>query len=308
MQRALASVTMKLTNLALVAVALLSIPAVTGCAHDDSASKDGDANLDSDSQQLVADDSEAADADDNMENGVDAPLSGADAADPGTPASGASDEEVLEKIRTNAGKHFLGRCLESTRDGNKIHHVFKACRAAWSLKTFEGTVHSTYVRSGNTLTVTHDFDGFLANGATVSGERVITYTWTKAAGSDGVVIEKHRTGNFTGQTKKGKDIKHTADFSASYDSASKCITREGSAETTLGDRTFSRTLTDYKRCGIGAHGCPEAGGKLVLEKTNAAKNKDVSVSIEFEGEDKMLVTKKDGTQVERTLQCNEDAS
>jgi len=296
-------------NIALLStVALLSLAAfTTGCKNDDDSSSDDGANLGTDEAQLVADDSESADTDDNMENGVDAPLSGADPSDPGNPADGASDEELLEKVRANAGKHFLGHCIESTRDGNKIHHVFKACRAAWSLKTFEGTVHSTYVRNGNTLTVTHDFDGFLANGATVTGERVITYTWTKASGSDDVVIEKHRTGNFTGKTKKDKDIKHTADFTASYDSASKCITREGSAETTLGDRNFSRTLTDYKRCGIGAHGCPEAG-KLVLERTNAVKNKDASVSIEFEADGKMLVTKKDGTQVERTLQCNEDAS
>lgn len=310
---------MKLTNLALVAVALLSIPAVTGCSHDasgsnssDPSSGDNGANLGTDEAALVADDSEASDADDNLENGVDAPLSGADVADPGNPADGASDEEMLEKVRANAGKHFLGRCLESTRDGNKIHHVFKACRAAWSLKTFEGTIHSTYVRDGNTLTITHDFDGFLANGAKLSGERVIVYTREKSASSDDVVISKHRTGNFSGETKNGKEISHQADFSASYDKASKCITREGSAETTLGNRTFSRTLTDYKRCGIGAHGCPEAGGKLVLTKEvtkdDPSKNKDVSVSIEFLGEDKMQVTRRDGKVVERTLQCNEDAS
>ena len=306
---------MKLSNIALVAAFLLSIPAVTGCAHDASSSNSSDpgasdngANLGTDEAALVADDSEASDADDNMENGVDAPLSGAEVSDPGAPADGASDDEMLEKVCANAGKHFLGRCLESTRDGHTIHHVFKACRAAWSLKTFEGTVHSTYVRDGNKLTITHQFDGFLANGAKLSGERVIEYTREKSASSDDVVISKHRTGNFEGETKNGKEISHKADFSASYDKASKCVTREGSAETTIGNVSFSRTLTDYKRCGIGAHGCPEAGGKLVLKRENAAKNKDVSVSIEFMGDDKMQVTRRDGKVVERTLQCNEDAS
>lgn len=292
---------MKLTNIALV-TALFALTAMAGCKNDDDANDaDNGANLDTNEAQLVEDDSEAADTDDNMENAVDNPLSGADPTDPGTPATGASDEEVLGKVTANAGKHFLGKCLESTRDGNKIHHVFKACRAAWSLKTFDGTVDSTYVRDGNKLTITHVFDGFLANGATLHGTRVIAYTWENG------VISKLRTGNFAGMTKKGKEIAHTANFTASYDSNTKCVTREGSAQTTLGNRNFERVITDYKRCGIGALGCPDSG-KITLSKTNDAKGVDVSVSIEFLGGTSMRVTRRNGKTVDRTLLCNEAAS
>lgn len=297
---------MKLTNIApVVTAALLSLAAFTGgCKNDDSTSSNDDgANLGTDEAQLVEDDSESADADDNLENGVDSPLSGADPSNPGDPADGASDEELLEKVRTNAAKHFLiAKCLESTRDGNKIHHVFKGCRAAWSLKTFEGEVTSTYVRDGNHLTITHVFDGFLANGAQLKGTRVVAYT------REGQVISKIRTGNFSGETKKGKEISHTANFTASYDASTKCIEREGSAQTTIAARSFERVITDYKRCGIGALGCPEAGGKLTLSKTSSNKGTSASVTIEFLGENKMRVTKPNGKEVERTLLCNEDAS
>lgn len=298
-------------NIALLsAAALLSLAVFgTGCKNDDDSTDDG-ATLGTDEAQLVADDSESDDTDGNLDSGVETPLSGADPSDPGNPADGASDEEMLAKVSANAGKHFaIARCIESTRDGNKMHHIFKACRAPWSLKTFEGTIDSTYVREGNKLTITHVFNGFLANGATLSGTRVVTYTRTPStASTGGFIIEKTRTGNFTGKTKKDKDISHTANFTASYDSGAKCITREGSAQTTIAARSFERVLTDYKRCGIGALGCPEAGGKLTLTKTNTEKDKSVTLSIETEGGTKIKVTRPNGKEVERTLLCNEEAS
>lgn len=297
-------------NIALLSAALLSIVALaSGCKNEDS-STDDEANLGTDEAQLVADDSESDDADSNLDNGVEAPLSGADPTDPGNPADGASDEEMLGKVSANAGKHFaIARCLESTRDGNKMHHIFKACRTPWSLKTFEGTVDSTYVRDGNKLTITHVFNGFIANGATISGTRVVTYTRTPStASTGGFIIAKTRTGNFTGKTKKDKDISHTANFSATYDSGAKCIEREGSAQTTIANRSFERVLTDYKRCGIGALGCPEAGGKLTLSKTNTDKDKSVTLTIETLGGTKIKVTRPNGKEVERTLVCNEAAN
>lgn len=292
---------MKLSNIALVTALFAFTAVAAGCKNDDDS--DNGANLDTNEQQLVEDDTDSADTDDTMENGVDNPLSGADPSDPGTPATGASDEEVLGKVTANASKHFgaLGKCIESTRDGNKVHHVFKACRAPWSLKTFDGSVDSTYVRDGNKLTITHVFDGFLANGATLKGTRVIAYTWENG------VISKLRTGNFAGTTKKGKEISHTANFSATYDSNAKCVTREGSAQTTLGNRNFERVITDYKRCGIGALGCPDSG-KITLSKTNDVKGVDVSVSVEFLGGTSMRITRKNGKTVDRQLLCNEDAS
>ena len=80
-----------------------------------------------------------------------------------------------------------------------------------------GTVTSTYVRGNGTLTITHEATGFKANGASISGKRVVVYT------KSGTLITKHRTGTWTGTTKKGKDFSHDADFTVTYDTAAKCI-------------------------------------------------------------------------------------
>src|SRR5262249_13844496 len=129
-------------------------------------------------EALVADDSEGADMDDDAESGMDEPLSGAPTTDPGSPAQGASDDELLEKVRTNAGLFFKpAGCLQSTRSGNKITHVFGDCSGPDGLVHFKGTVTSTYVRGDHSLTITHDASGFGLNGAEITGQRVIEYTW-----------------------------------------------------------------------------------------------------------------------------------
>lgn len=339
---------MNLSKIALVPALLLTFVTV-GCASSSEApsnagsgstpangsTADGNVSLGTDAEQLVSDDTESADTDDTLEAGLDDALSGSDPSDPGTPADASSDDDLISAVTANAPKHFLDKCLTSTRQGDKVQHIFKACRTPWSLKTFEGTIMSTYVRDGNKLTITHEYNGFLADGATISGERVIEYTRELTPGSapsptpstgaasptpstganvpvsstgggsatgGGVIILKHRTGTFTGQTKKGHDLSHTANFSSTYTAATKCTTREGSAQTTLGGRLFERVLTDYERCGVGEGGCPSAGGKLQLSRTNA--NGTATVSIAFLGGDQMAVTRKDGTVVDRTLQCN----
>jgi hypothetical protein len=282
---------MKLANLALVSVTLVGLLAV-GCKKDDEGDEDA---LASSELQLVEDDSEASDTDDDLEAGLDEPLSGGSETDPGTPADGASDEELLEKVRANAGRFFKpAGCIASIREGNKIKHAFSKCTGPWGLTEFNGTITSTYVREDGKLTVTHEADGFSANGAQISGSRVVVYT------RSGAVVTKTRTGSWTGTTAKGKPISHQANFVTTYDASTKCITRDGSAQTTIGGRSYERTVDDFKRCGIGRAGCPESG-TIVLSRT---KNENsLSVTIAFEGGAKYSVTRPSGRKVNRLLLC-----
>lgn len=290
---------MKLANIALVSVTILGILAV-GCKKDDEVADD-DSALGTNEAQLVEDDSEAAGTDDDLEAGIDEPLSGAAAEEPENPADGASDDELLEKVRTNPGRFFKpAGCITSTRDGNKVTHLVKKCRGPFDLVEFNGTITSTYVREAGKLTVTHEASGFTANGATVSGTRVVVYT------REGSVITKTRTGDWTGTTAKGKEIAHQANFVTTYDIAAKCITRDGSAQTTIGGRSFERTVDGFKRCGIGRGGCPESG-TLTLTRTKGS-GESLSLSLEFLGGAKVRVTRPSGRQVERPLLCRANAS
>jgi hypothetical protein len=287
---------MKLVNLALVSVTLFGLVTV-GCKKDD---EEDNGTVDSSEQALISDDQEAAETDDNLEAGVDEPLSGATVADPGNPADGASDDEVAEKLRANPGLFFKpAGCLVSTRDGNKITHVFTGCTGPYGMKEFNGTITTTWQREPGKLTITNEADGFKINGATISGSRVVVYTRENA------VITKTRTGNWSGTTAKGRAISHTANFVTAYDASTKCLTRDGNAQTEIGGRASARTIDGYKRCGIGLGGCPESG---TLELSRTKKGDTTSVKIEFLGGPKYRVTGPKGGQITLPLVCNANAS
>lgn len=282
---------MKLANMALVStMAVLGLVAV-GCA---SKSDDGE-SLGTNESQLVEDGTEADDADESMESGIEEPLSGADPSDPGTPADGADDATLLGKIRTNPGKWFQpAGCITTTLAANVATHVFKDCTGPYGLVNFNGTVTSTYTRANGTLTVTHEANGMKANGAAISGKRTVVYS------KSGSVVTKHRTGSWSGTTKNGKAFSHEADFTVTWDAATKCITRDGTAQTSIAAREHSRTVSGFKRCGLGNQGCPESG-KITLARTRGAVS--ASVTIEFLGGRDFTITGPNGRTVTRQLVC-----
>ena len=117
---------MKLMNLtALVSATVLAV-AVVGCKNTDETDNSGSTEtLGTSESQLVEDDAEVNDTDTDLEAGLDDTTSGSTEADPGDPADGATDDEVGEKMRKNAGGFFKpAGCLVSTREGNKITHAF----------------------------------------------------------------------------------------------------------------------------------------------------------------------------------------
>ena len=103
----------------------------------------------------------------------------------------------------------------------------------------------------------------------------------------------------SGTTAKGKDITHQANFKTTYDTAAKCLTRDGSAETTIGGRSYERVIDGYKRCGIGDLGCPESG-TITLSRT---KTETLTLTITFEGGTAYTVTRPNGKKIERNLIC-----
>lgn len=288
---------MKLANLALLSTMAAFFGVVTtGC--NIRAADDGEA-LGTIESQLMEDDADADDTDGDAEAGIDEPLSGASSADPGTPAEGATEEDVIAKVKLNAGRFFQpAGCIESVADGKKVKHLFKACTGPYGLRTFDGTVESTYALADGKLTVTHTFEGFTMNGASVSGSRVVTYS------REGGAIVKTRTGSWSGTTKKGHPITHQASFVAKWDPATRCVERDGAAETNVAGRSYTRTVTDYKRCGIGKGGCPESG-TVVLSRTKDGDT--VSLTLELLGGTRYRITRPSGRQVERNLSCNVNA-
>ncbi len=288
---------MKLVNLALVSLVVAGGLVAAGCASKSDGSGEGN-SLGTSESLLVADNEEVDEQEETTETGIEEPLSGADPTDPGAPAEGTNDADLASKLKTNPGKWFKpAGCIVSTVSGNVATHVFTNCTGPYGFVNFNGTVTTTYVRGNGSLTITYEANGFKANGAAISGKRVVVFT------KNGSVVTKRRTGAWTGTTKKGKEISHDADFTVTWDSATKCVTRSGSAQTSVGGREFSRTITGYKRCGIGSGGCPESG-TIALSRTKG--DNTASLTIELLGGRDYTVTGPKGRSATLQLVCREN--
>jgi hypothetical protein len=246
--------------------------------------------LDSDTAALMEDNAEVDATDEAAEVGIEESLSGS-TTDPVTLEADAA----AEKSRTNPGIFFKpAGCIVSTRAANVVTHVFTDCTGPYGLRSFNGTVTSTWTKIPNGVQVVHATKGFKINDATI--DHMVTIQYTKVDG----VLKRTRNGNLSGTTAKGRPIKHTASYITTYDADARCLTRNGSAQSSIGLREWSRSITGYERCGIGYLGCPNSG----TVKLDGPKH---DVTLQFPGGAKVNITV-DGKTFSRTLFCNAEAS
>jgi hypothetical protein len=242
-------------------------------------------------QALVDDSTDDGNESDDVQLGLEDALSGALASAPD-----ALDPigDALARVKNNAPTFFKpASCLTTTINNMTATHVFVGCTGPFGLVSFDGTVTSTWSTSGGELSVTHHTEGFKINGMVVNHDATIAYS------KSGTTYTRMRSGTTSGTTGGGKSFSRTFDHTVTWDPTAACITREGHVDATLDGRSWSGTISDYKRCGIGQLGCPSSG-TITLERTTPA----VSLSVEFPGGKKMIVKLPNGKTVERTLFCN----
>ncbi len=271
----------------------LALGLVVGCGGQAGPDTEG---LDSEASALVSDNGELETTDESAEVGIEESLSGALPSDPAAPVDPSmTAEDAAEKSRLNAGLFFKpAGCIVSTRAANVVTHVFTNCTGPYGMRSFNGTVTSTWTKLATGPQVVHATKGFKIDGATI--DHTVTIQYSRA----GDVITRTRKGVLTGTTAKGNAIKHNADYVVTYDTGSKCITRNGSSTSSIGAREWSRSIKGYERCGIGLGGCPN-GGTVTLD----SPKRDVSLS--FPGGAFVDITV-DGKKLRRPLFCNASAS
>ena len=71
----------------------------------------------------------------------------------------------------------------------------------------------------------------------------------------------------SGKTAGSQPIVYTADYATPWEPVGRCITRNGSPETSTEGREFRRTIVGYERCGVGFLGCPQAGTVSIESST-----------------------------------------
>jgi hypothetical protein len=257
----------------------------------------GGAGALSSSESALISDSETSDStDDSVESGVEEPLSGSDPTDPGAVDPSSSSADLLVRIKTNPGRWFTpAGCIVTTIVGNVATSVFTNCKGPLGLHTYNGTVTSTWTQSSDSWTVTHHATSFKIDNATLDHDATIVYTKT------GTTYSRHRSGATSGTTGGGEAIDHNFDWTVTYDPTSKCITRDGSADATIGGRAYSASITGYKRCGVGDLGCPQSG---TVTLSREMPKPSLSLRLEFPGGASVDITRPNGTTVERGLLCN----
>ncbi|MFO0675715.1 MAG: hypothetical protein U0169_04230 [Polyangiaceae bacterium] len=273
--------------------------ATTGCAG---ANDDG---LGTSASALVEDDDEMSSTDEANESGLEATLSGADLAGAGgvvDPSTG--DVELWLRVKVNPGLFYQpAGCITSTLEGTsnerKATHVFDGCKGPFGLVSYTGTVVSTWKRDEGTLRVTHKAENFAINGAKVSFESQVTYS--KA----GTVWQRTRQGQSSGTTAKGKTFTHAANFTLAYDEGTKCLTRNGQAESTLGGRAWTKKVTGVEVCGWGLSLCPKKG-TVELTRAKTSGEEEVKLTVDYEGGEATRVKIGTGRVVKRALVCKAD--
>jgi hypothetical protein len=249
------------------------------------------------SESALVNDSEEIDAtEEALVTGIEEPLSGAESSDPGAVDPSVTATDQMGRVRTNPGLWFKpAGCIVTTINGNSATSVFTNCTGPLGRHTFNGTVLSNWTFEPGMLTVTHQSTGFQIDKATVDHQATIVYTKT------GSFYTRHRVGSTVGKTDGGDTINHTFDQGMTWDSAEKCITRDGTSSGTLGGRAFSLSIDGYERCGIGSWGCPKSG---TITLTRTMPKPELSLSLHFPGGAKVEVTRPNGNTVERGLICN----
>jgi hypothetical protein len=266
----------------------LALGVFVGCGGQTGADTDG---LDSESAALVAGNAEVDETEESVEVGVEEAISGA------APEEAATAEDAAEKARLNPGIFFKpAGCIVSTRAANVVTHVFTDCTGPYGMRSFNGTITSTWTKIATGVQVVHSTKGFKINGATV--DHTVTIQYTKLDG----VLTRTRKGLLSGTTAKGSAISHTADYVTTFDIGTKCVTRNGSSTSSIGTREWSRSIAGYKRCGVGTGlGLCPASGTIKLD----GPKHDVGLS--FPGGAFVDITV-DGKKFRRALYCTAPAA
>jgi hypothetical protein len=300
---------MSLSRIAIVSSVLVAaLVAFPGCKKLDTS--DGESL--GTSEDLLVTDSEGDDEQEQSEESAEDSTTGASTeaeAEQGPEPSASADLDAqMVKVRENPGRFFtpagcITTTIEKTATARIATHVFQGCLGPEGKRKYTGTVVATWTAPGaGKLQVVREAKGFkierIDDGVVLTVDRTVTVSFAKA----GTVYSKVRSVQMTGTTSTGKNVSRTASWNVSFDSSTRCLTRDGSSTATHEGRELTRTVTGYKRCGIGTLGCPQSGVLTINRKKGVGDaEKDLTLTVEFTGGRGYAVTGSAGRKVSRNM-------
>lgn len=299
---------MSLSRIAIISSVLVTaLVAFPGCKKLDTS--DGDSL--GTSEDLLVTDSEGDDEQEQSEESAEESTTGASnevEADQGPDPAASDLDAQMVKVRDNPGKFFtpagcITTTIEKTATSRIATHVFNACVGPEGKRKYTGTVVATWTApAAGKLQVVREAKGFkierIDDGVVLTVDRNVTVSFTKS----GTVYSKVRSVQMTGTTSNGKNISRTANWNMTYDASTRCVTRDGSSVATHEGRELTRTVTGYKRCGIGQLGCPQSGVLTINRKKGVGDAAtDLTLRVEFTGGRGYTVTGTNGKKANRNM-------
>jgi hypothetical protein len=179
---------------------------------------------------------------------------------------------VITTAKRIAANHVFtpAGCFTSTANGTSLTHTFNNCVSLVGLLAISGTVQSSWSQTDSSSTVHHEARGFKINGTTVDHDVHVTYTKS----TSGFTLV--RKAMLRGTTASLRSLEHSAEYTTTWDSTTKCSLRNGTSNSVLDGTGFRRDILNYERCSDRPLACPKSGTWTLQSPT-------VQVGIRFPG-------------------------
>jgi hypothetical protein len=201
-------------------------------------------------------------------------------------ASATAAVGVKDKLRPKT-------CTTANRNGSEVDFTFDDCIGPFGISPLAGELIAKYhVAAPGELTVDVTSNNLSANGVAVSINATVTLT----IGPKGRTTEWD--GTFTGTTLSGKPVTHHAHCTLSFDSPTMCLTYSGTADSTVGQRELTTSVTNFELCNS-REACPKTG--VIVYSDSKTRTSD---TVTFSGGQEAQVTNARGRTYLTTLKCD----
>ena len=197
-----------------------------------------------------------------------------------------------------ASQWWPAGCVSRTHDATNdamVHVRLDDCTGPFGLRHHTGDITVVFsANSDGTLHASAESSGMTVNGHPVSYQRDSDITLDDAHHTRTI----HSTGAWTRVDDEGETVAHTSDVTTVVDLEADTRTTNGTAQTSVGSRDITSTISGYEvRRGLAGEGCPS--GTVTHERSASGD----TVTIAFNGTNEAELTGPKGRSIEVPLVC-----
>jgi hypothetical protein len=199
----------------------------------------------------------------------------------------------------SAAQLWPAGCLTRAKDPtnpNVVDLTFNDCTGPFGLVHINGEVIVTFSKdaASGALVAQHTGQNLSINGHPVS------FSGTANITVSGTTRNVQWDGAWTRVDLAGDTVAHTSSLTIVVDTAAKCRTSNGSAQTTVGDREVDSTIQNYEICENpdGSEACPKSGTIIHDHKLTGR-----TVTVTFDGSNEATFTGPNGGTVKVEMVC-----